>query len=115
MKVINGTSQLDEFIIENYEKGLAILLYFGATWCGPCKQLKLKLEDPDTCKIMPKLVVAYIDVDTKENESLVSGYKIESLPTQIFIKLDETKVKMVNRIEGYDFTKLKLNYDTYIS
>ncbi len=115
MEIICGIDKLDEFIISNYKKDHAILLYFGATWCGPCKQLKQRLEDPETFIIMPKLVVAYIDVDNKKLESLVNGYKIDSLPTQIFIKLDENKVIESNRIEGYDFTKLKLKYDEYVS
>ena len=90
-----------------------MLLYFGALWCGPCKQLKKRLDEPDTSKIMPKLVVGYLDVDDDNNESFVKKYKIDSLPTQIFIKLDKNKVIETTRIEGYDFTKLKLEYDTY--
>lgn len=113
MKVISGIDQLDEFIINNYENGFAVLLYFGALWCGPCKQLKKRLDEPDTSKIMPKLVVGYLDVDDDNNESFVKKYKIDSLPTQIFIKLDKNKVIETTRIEGYDFTKLKLEYDTY--
>jgi hypothetical protein len=62
---------------------------------------------------MPNLVVAYIDVDDEENNNLVNRYKVESLPTQIFIKLDKNKVIPHSRIEGYDFNKLKLEYDNY--
>ena len=112
---ICGIDELDEFIIDNVEKGNTVLLYFGATWCGPCKQLKKRLDEPETSKIMPKLVVAYLDVDDDENTSLVKRYKIESLPTQIFIKLDKNKVIETTRIEGYDFTKLKMEYDNYIN
>jgi hypothetical protein len=41
-------------------------------------------------------------------------YKIKSLPTQIFVKLDNLRVKVVSKIEGYDYTKLLLEYDDYI-
>ena len=115
MKNILGIDDLDEFIIENSEKGNVVLLYFGAIWCGPCKQLKKKLHEPDTVKIMPRLVVGYLDVDDEANDKLVKKYKVSSLPTQIFIKLDGDVVKEVTRIEGYDFTKLKMEYDNYLN
>jgi thiol-disulfide isomerase/thioredoxin len=113
MKVFSGTDQLDEFIIENCNNK-AVLLYFGAEWCGPCKQLKKKLDEPETSNTMPKLVVAYIDIDDEENSSLVKSYKVKSLPTQIFIKLDNNKVVEKSRVEGYDIIQLKLKYDEYI-
>jgi thiol-disulfide isomerase/thioredoxin len=115
MKTICGVEELDEFILDNNSNNLVILLYFGAEWCGPCKQLKNRLTEPDTIKIMPKLVVGYLDVDTEENSSLVKRYKINSLPTQIYIKLNENKVIETHRIEGYDFMKLKLDYDSYLT
>jgi len=115
MKEISGIEQLDEFIIENHENNNVIMLYFGATWCGPCKQLKKKLDELETAKNMPKLVVGYLDVDNKLITDLVSKYKVESLPTQIFIKLDKNKVVPVSRIEGYDFMKLKFEYDSYLA
>lgn len=111
MKVINGVDELDDFILENADK--VILLYFGADWCGPCKLLKQKLAEPETHQLMPNLVVAYLDVDDETNGELVNRYKIGSLPTQVFIKLDKNKVVPVGRIQGFDFTKLKLEYEKY--
>jgi len=115
MKDISGIDELDEFILENVNNDMVILLYFGAAWCGPCKQLKKRLDEPETHKLMPKLVVAYMDVDDDSNSKLLKRYKIESLPTQIYIKVNNHNVVEVNRIEGYDFTKLKIDYDLYIS
>jgi thiol-disulfide isomerase/thioredoxin len=114
MRVFSGNDQLDQFIIDNYNnKKKAVLLYFGAQWCGPCVQLKKKLDEPGTSTDMPNLVVAYIDVDDDKNSQLVKSYKIDSLPTQIFIKLDEKRVVEKSRVKGYDYPKLKLNYDDY--
>lgn len=115
MKEISGVEQLDEFILENIDNGAVICIYFGATWCGPCKQLKKKLVEPETTKIMPKLVVGYLDIEDESNNTLVNRYKVESLPTQVFVKLDKKKVIPVSRIEGYDFTKLKVEYDVYLA
>lgn len=113
MKEIFGVDQLDEFIVENTENGNVIVLYFGATWCGPCKQLKKRLGEAETANLMPKLVVGYLDVDDETNSKLVKKYKVTSLPTQVFVKLDDNKVVPVSRIEGYDFTKLELEYRAY--
>lgn len=111
MKVISGVENLDTIILENASNNKITLLYFGAIWCGPCKQLKEKLVSSDTIKSMPQLSAIYLDVDDIMNETLMKRYKVESLPTQIFIRLDNNVVKEVKRIEGYDFIKLKLEYD----
>jgi len=108
---IAGIDKLDEFIIQGTEEKKTIMLYFGAEWCGPCKQLKKRLADNESKSLMPKLVVGHLDVDEELNTKLVKRYKVSSLPTQILIKLDENKVVELARIEGYDFTKLKLEYD----
>lgn len=106
---IVSIDNLDDFIINNSEN--IILLYFGAPWCGPCKLLKEKLENEETYKRMPYLKVCYINVD--DHEEISSLYKVTSLPTQVFIKLYDTKVKIFSRIEGYDYTKLLIEYDKY--
>lgn len=111
MHNINNIEELDNFIIDN--KSNVILLYFGASWCGPCNKLKEKLCDEECLKDMSLLKVCYIDTD--ENEELSTMYKIKSLPTQIFIKLDDDKVKIISKIEGYDYTKLLLEYNNYIN
>ncbi len=113
MQEIQGFKELDKFIIDNTNDKNVLILYFGAPWCGPCKQLKARLAEPETQKIMPNLVVGHIDVDDEKNDKLVKSYNISSLPTQLFIKLDENNVVIVSSILGYDFTKLKLEYDRY--
>lgn len=110
MKSIIGIDDLDEFIIEN--NGKLILLYFGASWCGPCKKLKDRLGDPETKNELPKLSVCYIDIDNEENEDIVSTYEVKNLPTQIFVKLSKkNNVKIIDQIVGYDWTKLLMIYN----
>ena len=74
-----------------------------------------QIKELDTILTMPKLVVGHMDVDEEENEKLLKKYKVESLPTQIFIKLVDNKVTELSRIEGYDYTKLKMEYNKYSS
>jgi thiol-disulfide isomerase/thioredoxin len=110
MYEIKSFDDLDNFIIDN--NGKVILLYFGATWCDPCKLLKKKLSEEDSITRMPELRVCYIDIDI--NEEIINTYKINSLPTQLFVRLHNDKVKIFSTIEGYDYTKLLLEYDQYI-
>jgi thioredoxin 1 len=115
MKKICGIKELDQFIVDSVTNNKIMLLYFGATWCGPCKQLKERLNNMETATIMPQLVVSCLDVDDADNEELCKRYKVNVLPTQIFVKLNNNMVKEVGRIEGYDFTKLKMEYDNYVN
>lgn len=115
MKNICGIKELDQFIVESVTNDKTMLLYFGATWCGPCKQLKDRLNNKETSSMMPQLVVSHLDVDDTDNEELCKRYKVNVLPTQIFVKLNNNKVTEVSRIEGYDFTKLKMEYDKCVN
>lgn len=111
MHEVESIDELDEFI--SYNDGYVIMLYFGASWCGPCKLLKEKLSTQDSFERMPLLKVVYIDID--KSDGIASLYKIITLPTQIFVKLYDLKVKIASRIEGYDYTKLLLDYDNYVN
>lgn len=113
MKSIDGIEDLNNFIIDNINK--VIVLYFGAIWCGPCKLLKERMNEEETKHMMPNMAMCYLDLDNKNNNKLFKKYKINCFPTQIFIKLDNNIVRELSRIEGYDFTKLKLDYDLYNS
>ena len=113
MKEISSVFELDQFIVKNISKNKKVMLYFGAKWCGPCKLLKQNLTDEEFMKSMKKLKVAYLDVDNVNIQNLVDKYNVQSLPTQIFIKLDDNKIIEVSKIEGYDVNRLKKEYNNY--
>ena len=88
MKKCETKKNLDNFIQNNNEK--IILLYFGATWCGPCKKLKEQFNNEELMKTQfPLLRPIYIDIDNDEFEELVDIYNIESIP-DIFISSNFT-------------------------
>lgn len=52
------------------------ILYFTATWCGPCKLLKPKIQ-----AMQSQLPITILDVDT--NSEAVGKYSIRNVPTII--------------------------------
>lgn len=58
------------------------LLYFTATWCGPCKSFAPIVEQFKTAH--PDVVVAKIDVDEKRDLAVLYG--VRSVPTVIALQ-----------------------------
>lgn len=52
------------------------ILYFTASWCGPCKLLKPKIQ-----AMQSKLPITILDVDT--NTEACSKYSVRNVPTII--------------------------------
>jgi len=107
---ISGIDQLDEYILNNKNNDKILLLYFGADRCSPCNILKNRINK-ECENEMQKLLVFFIDVDLQENDEIVDLYDIRILPTQIFIRLKKNKVKINDRIDGYDWIKLTMSYN----
>lgn len=109
MLEINGIDELDIFLLNN--KNNIICLYFGASWCGPCKKLKSKIVEEDNLKEMPLLSICYIDVDKELNQEIINIYSVENLPTQIFITINDNSVELFDKIIGYDWIGFKMMYE----
>ena len=113
MDLILGVEQLDEFIINNKNK--LLMLYFSINGCLPCKILKNRiLKEGD--EQLKDLLVCYIDVGIPENSEIVEMYKdeVKILPTQIFVKLKDDNVTIIDKIVGYDWIKLIMTYNKLV-
>ena len=118
---IIGKEQLEEFIWSNKDK--VTVIYFGAEWCGPCKNLKEKLASNESLLEMPNLIVGHVNIDInpdnkpeldefeKLNAELSEIYKVSSIPLQVFVELKGTKINIINQIIGYDWIKFKMIYN----
>jgi len=118
-KFIIGIKELNSIIQKNQD--MSFLLIFTASWCGPCQRLKSQLFKKDSegeevgliTNYKDKLIVLYIDVDEEENEELMNIYKVNSMPTQILIKINYNQsnnslnIDKIGEISGCDLLKLK--------
>ena len=70
----------------NFEGKVPAIIDFYADWCGPCKMLAPVLEElseeyGDKIKIYK--------IDTEQEQELAAAFAIRSIPSLLFIPLDE--------------------------
>ena len=78
--VILTNQNFQKRVVES--KDLSVV-YFWATWCGPCRMVKPVMEDlakKETQK------VSYGKVDVDNNVEIATNYGIRSIPTILIIK-----------------------------
>ena len=86
-----NTNDLNDVLANNEY----VVIKFGATWCGPCKQISPVLEqlaDEYQDKIK------YLSLDAEESYEASAYYKIRNVPTILFIKKGEVMDKAVGSI-----------------
>lgn len=80
------------------------LLYFGATWCPPCKEMKRLFKDADVKSELDKYDFKMYDYD--EDTELAEYYGVEYLPTMVFERDEEEIDRQVGGREKYDLLKI---------
>ena len=77
-------TSLDTFSKQN--PGSLILIYFTATWCGPCKQIAPFFNSLKETYKNKSIIFKKIDVDDDEHSDLCEELSISAMPTFKFIR-----------------------------
>lgn len=76
------------------------ILYFTASWCGPCKLLKPKIQ-----AMQSRFPITILDADT--NAEALSKYAIRNVPTIIIVQGDREVARLIgNNITEQRITEL---------
>jgi thioredoxin-like negative regulator of GroEL len=62
------------------------ILFFSASWCGPCKNFKPVME-----QVSRELPVEFIDIDA--NPQLVAEYGVRNVPTIVVVNNGQVSSK----------------------
>ena len=90
-------------LLENMNKSVLSLLYFTASWCGPCQKIKPFLEELSIAlKEKGKYNIEFYKIDIDKNEDFCNKCDIKSVPT-FFIMNGKNLLSSLN---GSDKDKL---------
>ena len=84
----------DEFEEKVLKAPNAVMVEFGAPWCGPCKMLEPVLEE---LAVAYKGKVDFYTVDVDQNPDLVMAHGVMGVPTVILFRDGQP----INRMTGY--------------
>ena len=82
------------------------LYYFGATWCGPCVEMKKLFKDKDVKKELAHYDFRVFDYDILADKPWFDSYNIMSLPTSVFVMSDKIAKKQIGKISKRDLLLL---------
>ena len=70
-----------------------VLLYWGATWCPPCNQLKATLFNrQDFAELSRHFVAVHVDGDRPGAQKLGSRFKVSGYPTVVLFGADGQEI-----------------------
>src|SRR5688572_815794 len=73
-----------------------VLLYWGAQWCPPCKQLKSAVfSRPDFIEKSKLFVSVYLDGDLPDAQKWGDVFRVSGYPTVVVLKNDRTEITRI--------------------
>ncbi len=111
---LEQSKSMTELVAQAEEEGKTPVLYFTATWCGPCKHLNKSFSKGIMKKTFADVMLIKVDVDT-DAEGFTGRYGIRSVPTfvQVDAQLNETN-KMVGFGDSDDPNAMARNIQRFL-
>lgn len=85
LHILEEEVSLDTLIGQKFQ---VVVLYFTATWCGPCKMIWPKVQELSKNQLY-KDSILFIKIDVDEFEDLSSECDVNSMPTFQFYRQDQ--------------------------
>lgn len=82
-----------------------IVIDFGASWCGPCKNIAPQYHQ--LAEEMQNVVFCKVDID--DFEELAQKFQVKSVPTFVFIK----DTQLLETIQGANYNLLVQKCNTH--
>jgi len=78
------------------QSGKPVLLYWGAQWCPPCKQLKSAVfSRPDFIEKSKLFVAVYLDGDLPDAQKWGDVFRVTGYPTVVVLKPDRSEITRI--------------------
>ena len=91
LHILQEEVSLDTLVSQEFP---IIVLYFTATWCGPCKMIWPKVQELSN---VYKESILFVKIDVDEFEDLSSFCNVTSMPTfQFFRRNEKNKFDILN-------------------
>ena len=96
---------LSHLVVNAFEKKQTPVLYFSATWCGPCQRFKRSLKTEQVSNVLENVTLIMIDVDKDYiSENFSAAYGVNEIPTFISVDATGKTLKKVTSAEWPDDT-----------
>jgi protein disulfide-isomerase len=90
----NGT--VDDAFAAAKAANKPVLLYWGAQWCPPCKQLKSAVfSRPDFIEKSKLFIAVYLDGDLPDAQKYGDEFRVTGYPTVVVLKPDRTEITRI--------------------